>query len=625
MSSGNLVGGAFVTTVDGRRCTAVPKPGANVANAAANANPNGNDDSFNTQAESTAAAQDAAETAAAITATSGTGSTSTTSSSLTTDTSIISTASVAEAQPTQGRVTALSDVNDPATSPTGDAIPLFTTIGTASNDAAEQATDVASSSSGVVSAVPSSNNNAVQSTVAVAGGVIGGVILISAVAFFVWWWRRRVMKKRRSTLLTPLTIDNTFGPGEKGPYVINRSSIGPTPMSERVRSAIGYNVMKIRGRFSRIVTRSSTDAPSVNMNRGNSQFMEPVSTHSRANSSALSGSAADVTSKDRFLDWWSRLTADVSFNWRLRNKKSSANNPFGTARGSSEKKASLTSQPDFLTLLGMDEREIDREAQRRRASVSRKNGSAGSAEHFLGGLNLTFGSNSNGNSNSNPDDPFSDANALSRSSAKPAPLVVSQPNNPFSDSNAISGSGPTVPKPSTYIADIRRSRNQSVSGNPNWPASTLGRESVASVESYTVRRNNKFRSDPFDLERPELLASARQAKASMSSSTAGTAGSSDGARTSRLSGGVGTGELRRPPGAHARSDSFSSKYSSGVSMGDWSDPGPDVGPAVSRRDSPERRESPTQAWRSRLEKDAAKGNRPRRDSGGSVNSVGKAM
>lgn len=511
---------------------------------------------------------------------------------------------------------------------TAGANPLFTTIGTAPS---EQATDGSTSTTnGAINAVPSSNGPSVQSTVAVAGGVIGGVVALSTIAFFIWWWRRRMVKRRRSTLLTPLTVDNLGRPtggGEKGAYEINRSSIGPTPVTEKVKNAIGYNVKKIRGRMSRIVTRGgSTSSPSVNMNRGNSQFMDPVSSsHSRATSSTLSsGSGAEVTSKDRFLDWWSRLTADVNFNWGLKNKGS--NEQFSSSsRSMNEKKPAANGQPDFLTLLGMDERELDREAQRRRASVARKAGSAGSADHFLGGLNLSFGG-----SNSNPDDPFSDANALPRSSAKPAPLVVSQANNPFSDSNAIRNQAP--PKPNTYVADIRRSRNQSISGGAgnNWPSAAAPggyRESVASVESYTTRRNNKFRSDPFDLERPELLASARQAKASMSSSTAGTAGSSDWPpRASRLSGGVGTGDIRRPPGAHQRSESFSSKYSSGVSMGDWSDPGPDVGPAASRKDGSEARQSPTEAWRNRLEREAAaKAKLKRSPSASSDRSVGKAM
>jgi hypothetical protein len=461
--------------------------------------------------------------------------------------------------------------------------------------------------------------------VAIAGGVIGGVLAVSMVAFFVWWYRRKVMQKRRSTLLTPLTIDNTFGPDEKGPYVINRGSIGPTPRAERFKATLGYNIKKIRGSVSRIVTRGSsrgsTSAPSVNMNRGNSQFMEPSNANNRPGSSTTVSRGAEVTTKDRFMDWWTRLTADISFNWRLRNRKNpNSDDLFGSPRGMNEKRAGggggggvPGAQPDFLTLLGMDDRELDREAQRRRMSASRqRGGSASSADRFLGGLDLNFGGS---------DDPFSDANAIAHISAKPAPLVVSQNNNPFSDANAVV---PSVPKPGTYVAEMRRSRGQSVggaggAGQQRPPSSTVGgyRESGVSVESFGTRRN-KFRSDPFDLERPELLG---RTGGSMSSSAGATVGSS-----SRISGGVGTGDVRRPAGAHTRTDSFTSKYSSGISMGDWSDPGPDVGPAAARGawEGPETRESPTQGWRNRLERESV-ARKERRTSGGSQGSVGKAM
>lgn len=513
---------------------------------------------------------------------------------------------------------------------------MFTTIGTApgpSNSAAADATGSSSSTNGAVSAVPVANNsNAIQSTVAVAGGVIGGVLLISMVAFFGWWWRRRVAKKRRSTLLTPLTIDNALGPDEKGAYVINRGSIGPTPRAERFKAALGYNMRKINGSISRIVTRGGSRGsanPSVDMNRGNSQFMEPAATDSniRPGSSAATGRSPGVTARDRFMDWWTRLTADISFNWRLKNRKNpNSDDLFGSPRGMNEKQAGGSgppgTTPDFLTLLGMDDRELDREAQRRRMSPSRqRGGSASSSDRFLGGLNLNFGGSSGS------DDPFSDANAIAHISAKPAPLVVSQTDNPFSDANAI----PAVPKPGTYVAEMRRSRGQSVGGGRP-PSSAVGagagagaggyRESGASVESFSTRRN-KFRSDPFDLERPELLGrGGAGGGGSMSSSAGATVGSS-----SRISGGVGTGDVRRPAGAHTRADSFTSKYSSGISMGDWSDPGPDVGPAAARGggwEGPEQRESPTQGWRTRLERESL-AKRGRRTSGGSQGSVGKAM
>jgi len=449
----------------------------------------------------------------------------------------------------------------------------------------------------------------------VAGGVIGGVVALSIAAFVIWWWRRRVIRRRRSTLLTPLDAANYRE--EKGGYMISRGSIGPTPMGEKFRAALGYNANKFRGRMSRLVTKKGS-SPSVNMDRGTSQFMDPTNSHSRATSSGTIN-GPEVTAKDRFVDWWSRLTADMNFNWRTRDKGlNSTTSSIGRGVGSNDiaaysaasEKREPNAQPDFLTLLNMDERELDREAQRRRASLSRKNGSTGSTDQFLGRLNLSFGN----------DDPFSDANALAHTSAQPAPLVVSNANNPFSDANAI-----REPKPSTYVADMRRSRGQSISNTTNrQPSTVYQRDSGGSTSDFANRRN-KFRSDPFDLERPELLAGARAAKTSITSSTAATAGGES--RSSRLSNGVGTGEIRRPAGAHTRSESFTSKYSSGVSMGDWSDPGPDVGPAAARWDGPEKRGSPTQGWRDRLEREASgKGGDVRRnDSVGSGKSVGKAM
>lgn len=410
-----------------------------------------------------------------------------------------------------------------------------------------------------------------------------------------------MLRKRRSTMLTPLDVASSFDRDEKGPYIINRGSIGPTPMAAKLKAAVGYNVKKFQRRMSHMVTKSNGGAHSVNLDRGTSQFMDPVGTRNRSNSSVLSGGP-----KERFMDWWSRLTDNMKFNWR--RDRGANMDDFAIVSGDREKNTRLGSQPDFLTLLGMDDGELDREAQRRRASISRKNGSSSSTDNFLGGISLNFGSSS--------DNPFSDANALAHTSAQPAPLAVSGANNPFSDANAIRDPPGAVPKPNTYVADIRRSRGQTVGAATSRQPSTLynSRESTGSVESFNGRRN-KFRSDPFDLERPELLAGARAAKNSIASSTAGTAGSEP--RNS---------QIRRPPGAHTRSESFTSKYSSGISMGDWSDPGPDVGPAASRWDGPEQRESPTQGWRDRLEKEsAAKNGVKRTPSDGSAKSVGKAM
>ncbi|KAK0669723.1 hypothetical protein QBC41DRAFT_390990 [Cercophora samala] len=495
-----------------------------------------------------------------------------------------------------------------------------------------------------------SNSNAVQSTLAVAGGVIGGVVALSILAFFFWWWRRRRLRKRRSTLLTPLDA-TSFDRNEKGgPYIIQRGSIGPTPVSEKVKAALGINFKKIRAHV-RNKTGGGSSAHSVNLDRGTSQFIDPNNiAHSRNGSAGVNTRGGEASVKDRFVDFFSRMKPDLSFKNRDRNDPANDNlAAMGSYNATAEKNATAFNninnpsgqpggQPDFVTLLGMDESELDREAQRRRGSLSRNNRrSTSSADHFLSGLNL-FSSPQNDNL-----DPFSDANAIvppPRSSAQPAPL------NPFSDANAIGG----VPKPTTYVADIRRSRGQSFTtggGPPPRQPSTVyggggggGRDSLrdsftTTVTTTTIPGRNKFRSDPFDLERPEFLGMANipppilieGKKASIISSTAGTVGtgSVNGSVISKpqsavvMNGGIGGGGRRG-----TRAESFSSKYSSGVSSfagfegGGWSDPGPDVGPAVVARNG-----SPTTGgWRD--EEEGMEGIR-RVGTGGSGRSVGKAM
>jgi len=295
------------------------------------------------------------------------------------------------------------------------------------------------------------------------------------------------------------------------------------------------------------------------------------------------------------------LTADMNFNWRLRGNGNMDNDAFVPARGMKDRKAATGGQPDFLTLLGMDDREVEREAQRRR--LSRGHGSVGSADHFLGGLGLNFD-----NAAANPN-PFSDANAVRHDSVKPVSLTVANPDSdPFSDVNAISAPAAAAKPPSTYVVDVRRSRGTSFGGGTTRPPSgstyaprldSMYRDSGQSVESFATRRN-KFRSDPFDLERPELLGS-RTTQTSSNYSQAS------------------SGAPRVPGSVHTRADSFSSKYSSGVSLDGWSDPGPDVGPSNGFNYRYET-ESPVAGYRSGEQRMPG-----RRPSGASQNSVGKAL
>lgn len=412
----------------------------------------------------------------------------------------------------------------------------------------------------------SSGATSSQTNIAIVAGVLGGLAFVLLLGFIFWFVRRR-MRRDRSTLLTPLGPEQGFGNMEKRPYFISRDSIGPTPLSEKFRATVGGNFKKIRSRFTSIVGRSSSPSPSVNLDRGNSQFLDgPIG--GNGGSGGSGGSA-----KGGFLGFF-------GLGRRRPQARDSRDDPFVNTRGMKDTKKRTGSQPDFLTLLNMDDQQLAAQTRRKSVARNRRSTSAGSSDHFLGGLGLGLDRR----------DPFSDANEMTRSSAKVAPLGVAKA-NPFSDANAIQPpSQSRPPGPSTYVETMRRSRGQSMGGSrpPSSGAThtrnaSLYRESLASVESFETRRN-KFRSDPFDLDRPELLS------ASVTSSALGAFPGRD-PRDSRGGGGP------LPPGrAHARNDSVgSSNYSSGISdAGDYlGDPGPDVGPAVTRgaAPSPPRRKS----------------------------------
>ncbi|KAI2469180.1 hypothetical protein F4781DRAFT_237777 [Annulohypoxylon bovei var. microspora] len=443
-----------------------------------------------------------------------------------------------------------------------------------------------------------------QQTIAIAAGVVGGIIIISLIAFVIWLWRKRKMQERRSTLLTPLSPDTTFRDREKGPYLIDRSSVGPTPMSEKLFALVGMKYKKLRGRVNDIVARSNSPSPSVNLDRGTSQFGPPDGAHSRSNSNA-GVIGAPPTTKGRFVDWWGRLAEDGNFNWRLRHESKAEpmnNESYAVPRSTdNDNRPRVGSQPDFLTLMNMDDRQLEQAARRRNSArgSQRRSISVGNEQHFLGGLGLNF------------DDPFSDVNAIGNNTAKAKPIVVSAANNPFSDANAITA--PSVAANgglATYVQNVRRSRGHSVAtGGINRQPSNAGarlnsvmnssmyRESNASISTVGTRRN-KFRSDPFDLDRPDLLSANSSFDATV--------------RDPRVS--YGSRPMpNTPKAAHVRTESFTSKYSSGVSMSmsQWSDPGPDVGPAARYSPTPDngiaRRDSDT------------------RRSGSSQGSVGKAL
>jgi hypothetical protein len=225
----------------------------------------------------------------------------------------------------------------------------------------------------------------------------------------------------------------------------------------------------------------------------------------------------------------------------------------------------------------MDDRDLQLQAERRQASLA---GNTGSLPK-LGSLGLDFGS----------DDPFADPVHPSLGWRPPNPSANAS-SNPFAD--PPSHPQPTVPKANTYISEIRRSRGQSVvaatpsnnapstlNNNTYRPPSTSVtsrypssiapsrdsyRDTVFSTFSSNVRKG-KGRSDPFDLERPELWRPRNEVV-------------SKDMYPMPLNSGVQSGRVSvAQPRIISTTGTYTSKYSSGISsIGDWGEPGPDLGP-----------------------------------------------
>jgi hypothetical protein len=350
------------------------------------------------------------------------------------------------------------------------------------------------------------------------------------------------------------------------------------------------------------VVGDRSDTPNVNLNRGNSQFLNgPIPQHSR-NNSVLSNGSGKPTIKERFNDWWERFTENIKFR-----KNNEPADPFAAALGKTEKQANLNKPPDFSQLLGMDDRELQLQAERRRASFSKTQ--SGSSLPPLGSLGLNFG-----------DDPFADPITAATTSTNKQNQAWRPPNrqsgrfrnnsDPFAD--PITQPQPSIPKQNTYIADIRRSRGQFVDATnkpsmygrpPSTNAATSRYPSTIAPSRDSYRdtgfssfsanaRKGKGRSDPFDLERPELWRNNGNVLSGNRASTR-QRGDSIGGREpanmypnpltmNNLRGNDAMPAPRVVSTATPRvvsNDAYGSKYSSGVgSLAGWEDPGPDLGP-----------------------------------------------
>jgi hypothetical protein len=455
------------------------------------------------------------------------------------------------------------------------------------------------------------SSNLKPSVAPLVGGVLGSLAIVAIVAALLFFFLKR-RKAKRDSLLTPLTSAN------RTEFYRDEKSAGAAQFDEKwapdvatptqgkqfkfAAAAFTSRVVGLGATLKAKVTRNRSASPSVNLNRGNSQFLDgPIPQHSRNNSS-LSGSSDRLPARDRLANWATRLKDDIMLRLRLR-KSTDAEDHFATARSKNISQAQLSNpQPDFSQLLGMDDRELQLESERRRANLSKTQ--SGSSLPPLGSLGLSF---------SLKKDPFADSAKVPDPRSNPFADPVTKTRNPFSDS--VSTPQPSMAKQNTYMPDVRRSRGRSVDINEDLlavgdrrPSTTNGgpvsrypssialsrdsyRDTVFSSFSENVRKG-KGRSDPFDLERTELWQPSTLSTPRVSTRLRGDSISKAGGGNSRLPP-LTTSNLRtQEPSAYGKprvvsqtggprnsAGTYESKYSSGVSsLSAWGDPGPDLGP-----------------------------------------------
>lgn len=391
----------------------------------------------------------------------------------------------------------------------------------------------------------SRDDTSALSSAAIAGSVIGSVVFLTLLALLLWFLRKNRSRNRQAGITPP---SGQPGGRRERPYIFDQESVGPTPKSARLKAALGYNYQRFRGQVDGFLGDGSHGSAAMGWERSGSPV---ASQHVRQNSLVPHGEdQRDIlTTKDRLRDWWDRLTADALFNWRLRNDQTLNPDPFASVREKQNETMPGRRSSDIASLLGMSEKRLEHEE--RRQGANRRTESEASMDHFLGGLGFNV-------SSANPD-PFADHNALP---AEPARVADT---NPVADSNEVLGRYDT--------SNTRRSRASTIAGPGVRSPSTLStaspgydsvyRDSNGSMATFDTRRN-RWRSDPFDLERPELLGRAPV--------------------TAMQEG--GDGEPKRPWPTHIRDQSSISKYSSGLTSNGWIEPGPDVGPV----------RSPVESW-----------------------------
>lgn len=302
------------------------------------------------------------------------------------------------------------------------------------------------------------------------GGVIGGIVIIVLIAFLIWWYRKK-RRDRRESLLTPLTA----------PYPLDKSGFygrtedrpsTPTSSSERAKVQLGILSRSVGNKFSNLSDnlreKLSSGTPSrINLNRGNSQFMEPINQHSR-NNSAASSQAGDMTIGDRLGELLRRLRTNESPSW--------------------QSKQALGSPPPFKVVHRTNEIRVVRPDPASNTSAAQHQNIQNSDN--LGNLDLDFSGYQAGPTSKQPTNlNLSNSSTLSPQLSVPLPAATL----------------PHTAKTFTLTTPLPTIHESTTSSMYSRPASTTSQTSSSNRSTYSDSRSKRARSDPFDLRPPDLL------------------------------------------------------------------------------------------------------------------------
>lgn len=369
-------------------------------------------------------------------------------------------------------------------------------------------------------------------TAVIAGSVVGSIATLSMLALLLWFWRKHRGRKRRSTLLTPLTTDDSPMKKQQRCF-LDQESISSTLKLAKLRAVFGHKFGRTRG-----LRDADTDGGLSPFSPIGRPPMANGTNHTRGSSAdSRHGGAADsmITAK-RFMRLWDRLPAHGLVNWRSGSEMDPR--PESAVNAEVREFREITAALNQAEHASMEEKQIGRYAAQSKQPSRHEGDSTGSLDHFLGGLGFSDWN------------PFSDQNAVTSSDATTAMTGT----NPFADTHTIAVPVTAVEPATRHSTNVRRSQVAvddtsqkeeygTTSGQaPHSPRyDSVYRDSGDSMSSFATRRD-KFRSDPFDLERPELLGhqaepGSRPSQVGLPSGPKkpGTAHTRDGASNSRRS------------------------------------------------------------------------------------------